>query len=132
VVAGAVVSATTVIAVTAVLVLLMFGGDFAAPPTPAYLMMNLAYTLGAATVGGWVAGTLAPVRPFLHGVALAALLALPSVVGGGGGGGGAVGVPAWYPATVGLLGAAGALLGSASVGRRARTSPSPSRRPVDR
>jgi hypothetical protein len=130
VVAGAVVSATTVIAVTAVLVLLMFGGDFAAPPTPAYLMMNLAYTLGAATVGGWVAGTLAPVRPFLHGVALAALLALPSVVGGGGGG--AVGVPTWYPAAVGALGAAGALLGSAAVGRRARTSPSPSRRPVDR
>lgn len=72
------------------------GGDMTASPTAACLAVNLAYTFGAAVLGGWVAGLVAKRQELLHGAAMAALMLLLSLGGGGGGQPDAAsGVPGW-------------------------------------
>jgi hypothetical protein len=43
-------------------------------PTPVYLALNMAYSLAAAALGGWVAARIAGRSPVAHGVALAVLI----------------------------------------------------------
>lgn len=93
------------------------------PPTPtvALLAVNLAYSFGAAVLGGWLAAYLAPRAPFAHAVALAvvaAAMALPGILGGG-----SPGQPAWYPAVLAALAIGGILLG----GRLTRRPHAPDR-----
>lgn len=109
VLAGLVTAVALVVALTALAVFVVFGGDFAARPTPPYLVVNLSYTFGAAVVGGWLAGRIAGRRPLLHGAVLAALMLLLS--GTGGGAPPTPGVPEWYVPAVSFLGPAGALCG---------------------
>ena len=121
--AGLVAAVSIVAAATALGVLLFFGGDFTAPPTPGWLGANLTYTTLAGVVGGWVAHRLAPRYPLVHAAAVALLIVGMSQ--GGGQAEAGSGVPAWYGATVTVLGALGAagggILRSWSTRRRART-----------
>lgn len=48
-------------------------------PTHGYLLANIAYTLAAALIGGYVAARIAPRAPFAHG-AVTALLMLPLAI----------------------------------------------------
>jgi putative membrane protein (TIGR04086 family) len=43
-------------------------------PTALYLALNVVYSLGAAVLGGWVAGRIARRSPVAHGVALGVLM----------------------------------------------------------
>ncbi len=45
-------------------------------PTPGYLILNVAYSLAAAVLGGWLAARLAGFKPLHHGLALAMILAI--------------------------------------------------------
>jgi hypothetical protein len=81
-----------------------------AQPPPAFLAVNLVYSLAFAVSGGFLAARLAPRAPRLHAAILAAFLlalAAPSLVQP------ETGVPSWYPAVVVVLGPAGVLLGGA-------------------
>ena len=113
VLAGLVAAGATVMLLTAAAVLLFFDGDFSAPPTGPYVTVNLAYTFGAGALGGWVTARLAARSEVIHGVALAALMVVLTLVGGTGGG--AVGVPAWYDTAVMVLGPLGVLGGALAV-----------------
>jgi len=81
--------------------------------TDAYIISNFVYSFGAAVVGGWVAGWMAPRNPYAHGGALAAVMLAfalgdilaskaPEI---------AARQPSWYGWAVALTGAAGALVG---------------------
>ena len=109
VVAGLGAATVVVVVMTWVAVVLMFGGDMTADPTTPYLAINLAYSFGAAVLGGWVAARIAAHRPFLHAGIVAAVMLVLAVLGDGGPPD--AGVPAWYGPGVGTLGAAGALVG---------------------
>jgi peptidoglycan/LPS O-acetylase OafA/YrhL len=52
----------------------------AAPPAGPYLAVNIAYSVVAALVGGYVAAWIAPRRPVKHAVLLAAFALVMSVV----------------------------------------------------
>jgi hypothetical protein len=43
-------------------------------PTPVYLALNVVYSLGAAVLGGWVAGRIARRSPIGHGIALGVVM----------------------------------------------------------
>lgn len=105
---GLVTAGVVVLALTAVAVWLFFGGDYRADPTPAYIGVNLAYSLGAGVLGGWVAARVAGRAPLVHGVALAVAMVAVSFLGTGQ----ETTAPPWYDTTATAMGALGALLGS--------------------
>ncbi len=80
------------------------------PPltTPAYITVNIAYSVIAAALAGYVTARIARRRLMMHARILAFLLLLPVLTTGGQP---APGQPAWYPWIIGLLGALGALAG---------------------
>lgn len=85
-------------------------------PGNAYLAFNLGASVLAAAGGGWVTRRLAVRSPVKHVLALAAavlLLGLAMAMGGP-----AASQPAWYPATMSVLGAAGVLAGGILGARR--------------
>lgn len=105
---GLVTAGVVVLALTAVAVWIFFGGDYQAEPTPAYMGVNLAYSLGAGVLGGWVAARVAGRAPLLHGAALAVAMALLSLLSTGQD----TTAPSWYGTAVTVVGALGALLGA--------------------
>jgi hypothetical protein len=93
--------------------------DPAAPPqlTTSYLSANIAVSLLAAILGGWVTARLAPAAPQSHVLVLAVLAlgaAIPSATSP------ALGQPRWYGLVIGIVGVGGILLGGWL--RTARTS----------
>ena len=49
-------------------------------PAPGYLTLNVVYSLAAALLGGWLAARIAGFKPLHHGLALAMILALFSLL----------------------------------------------------
>lgn len=49
-------------------------------PTPVYLALNMAYSVAAAALGGWVTALIAKRSPIAHGVALAVLILVLSAL----------------------------------------------------
>jgi hypothetical protein len=43
-------------------------------PTPVYLALNMAYSLAAAALGGWITARIAGRSPIAHGIALGAVI----------------------------------------------------------
>lgn len=111
VLAGLAASVVTVIVLTFAAVFVFFGGDMTADPTPPYLGVNIAYSLGAAMLGGWLAARLAPSRPFWHAGSLAVLLFLLSFGGTGAEAEASSAVPAWYGTVLAIIGPTGVVLG---------------------
>jgi hypothetical protein len=77
-------------------------------PPPAFLTVNLVYSLAFAVSGGILAARLAPRAPRLHAAILAGFLlalASPSLVQP------EAGVPSWYPVVITFVGPVGVLLG---------------------
>ena len=109
VLAGFAAAVVIVMVATAVGVLLFFGGDFTAAPTPTWIAVNLTYTGLAGGVGGWLAARLAPRHPVAHAVGVALIMVGMSL--GGGEAAPTAGVPAWYGTAVTVLGGGGAVAG---------------------
>jgi hypothetical protein len=101
--------------------LVLFEGDLTAPPTGAYLMLNIGYSFGAATFAGWLAGRLAGSRPLMHAAGVAVVMVILS---SGGGSSPGAGVPGWYGPALTILMPLGALLGG---WLRAQSSDTPNR-----
>jgi len=110
---GVVTAAVLVLLLTTAAVFVFFEGDFAAPPTPTYLVLNLAYSALAAGVGGWLAAWMARHRPVVHSLGVAGVMLIPAVIGlvAGSGETGNVGVSSWYGMLLSVLGPVGAVLG---------------------
>lgn len=88
-------------------------------PTPAYLVVNLAYSLLAAFIGGEVTARLAGRAPMGHAMALGVVLLVLGIAGAAMTSDGRQGSqPGWYLYAVATLGWAGASLGGL---RRARS-----------
>ena len=83
------------------------------PPTPSknYLYANLAISLVAAIVAGWIAARMAPSAPFLHAAALAVLVAAMSTLTSRTQKSQYARQPYWYPRTIAILGVIGVLIG---------------------
>lgn len=112
-IAAAAAIAITVIAGTMLAAVVLAGPEGSA--TGAYLAANLAVSLGAAVLGGWLVARLAPRRPMVHAAALAAVIVALTLPGLGSP---APGQPSWYPAVILIIGVAG-VAGGALVGARA-------------
>jgi len=121
VLAGLMTGMVVVMALTYLAALFLFEGDLAAPPTRPYLMLNISYSFGAATLAGWVAGRLAGSRPFMHATGVAVLMLMLS---SGGGSSPGVGVPGWYNPALTILMPVGALVGG-WLRARAANEPTP-------
>ena len=120
VLAGLVAGTVVVMALTYAAAVVLFQGDLTAPPTPAYLALNLTYSFGAAGLAGWLAGRLAPRMPLAHASAVAVVMLLMSLLGGGSGESvSASGVPAWYGPVLTVLMPFGALSGGWLLARSA-------------
>ena len=83
-------------------------------PTPGYLVFNVAYSLGAAFLGGYVAGWIGRRRPLAHGIVLAVVMLAFAVVfllhp--------AASQPYWYQVFLALVPPLAAIGGSAVAGR---------------
>lgn len=85
-----------------------FPEDLMAPPTPAYLVVNLIGSCLAAACGGYVAARLAGRGALAHATVLGLLLLGMTVASGGEP---APGQPTWYPLTVAVLAVLGAVGG---------------------
>jgi hypothetical protein len=85
--------------------------DAVATPTPAYLAVNLLVGFGCALAGGWVAASLAPRAPAVHGDVLAGLVLLLGVGTAAQGGATRAAQPQWYAWLLPFVGAAGAVVG---------------------
>ena len=124
---GLALGAGVVMALTYAAAVILFQGDLTAPPTPAYLVLNLTYSFGAAALAGWVAGRLAPRMPLGHAAAVAGVMIMMSLGGSGGGEPPSVnGVPTWYGPVLTALMPVGALLGGWLNARGASRNPDPS------
>jgi hypothetical protein len=91
-------------------------------PTTPFLVVNLAYSVLFAIVGGYVAATVSDHSPLGHAAALSAfmmVLGLASWLANGGQP--APGQPAWYPLVMMLLVPPTAVLGGILVTRRTRS-----------
>ncbi len=86
-------------------------------PTVLWLVTNLAYSLMAAAVGGWVAAHLAPRRRTAHGAVLAGAVTLGWLLGDGQP---MPGQPDWYPNVITMIGIVGILAGACWRGYRDR------------
>lgn len=65
----------------------------------AYLAGNLVCSAIAALAGGWLAASLAPGRPLMHGVALAVLMVITTLFSMGQS---SARQPSWYPVTLAI------------------------------
>jgi hypothetical protein len=120
IVIGFLVATILVMLVTYVAALLLvpdFPEDPQALPTGAYLVANLVGSYLAAVAGGYAAARIAGRAPLMHAGALALLFLAMTAASGAES---APGQPAWYPATVAMLGAVGALSGGWLQSRGAR------------
>ncbi len=86
----------------------VISGELDQAPVP-YLAVNLVYGVVAAAVGGWLAAKIGSHALLAHGIALAAVLVVLSAALGFQP---QPGQPSWYPVTVALLGAIGAIAGA--------------------
>jgi len=105
---GLVTGMVVVMALTYLAAHLFFEGDLTAPPTQPYLVVNIAYSFGAAALAGWLAARLGGSRPLAHASGVALLILLLS---SGGGSNPGAGVPDWYGPALAALMPLGALLG---------------------
>jgi len=78
------------------------------PPSKGYLYANLALSLVAAVVGGWLTARMAPNAPFTHAAVLAAFVVAMGVVSARNE---KARQPSWYPWTIAIVGVAGVLIG---------------------
>lgn len=78
-------------------------------PPRNYLYANLALSIVAGVLGGWVTARMAPGSPLAHAAALAALMLVMSVVSAKSQ---ARKQPSWYPWTIAAIGIAGVLIGA--------------------
>jgi len=115
VMAGMVSGMLVVMVLTYLAALLLFDGDLTAPPTPGYLVGNVAYSFGAGVLAGWIAAHLAPSRPLAHAAGVAAIMLALSA----GSGSTAPGVPGWYQPLLATLMPVAAVLGGYIRSRRA-------------
>src|SRR2546421_10718152 len=76
-------------------------------PPRSYLIANLALSLVAALLGGWLCARLAPGNPLIHAAALVGLLIVMSAISAKSQG---RNQPPWYPWTIGVIGAAGGII----------------------
>lgn len=109
---GAVAVAAALMVVVIVAGTLVAAAVLASPEgvvTLPYLVANLAVSLAAAVLGGWVVVRRAPRRPGAHAAVLGAVLVLLTLPGLGSP---ATGQPAWYPAALLLVGVAGVASGA--------------------
>lgn len=107
---------------TALTAELMLGsaGPGAEPTTP-FLVVNVAYSVLYAIVGGYVAATVSDHSPLGHAAALSVFMMLLGLTTWAiNGGQPAPGQPAWYPWVITLLVPPTAVLGGILVTRRAR------------
>lgn len=111
VLAGLATAIIMVMLLTLAAVFVFFGGDMTADPTPPYLAVNIAYSFGAAVLGGWVTARLAPAREFTHAVAAAVVIFLLSFAGTGAEAEANSAVPGWYGTALAALGPTGMVLG---------------------
>ena len=77
-------------------------------PTKNYLYANLALSLVAAIVGGWLTARMAPFAPFTHVAALAVLIVAMALISAKYQ---AARQPSWYSWTIAIVGVAGVLIG---------------------
>lgn len=122
-VAGFLTASLGVLGVSAVTVLVFFGGEVGGEPSAGYIAFNLAYSFGFAVAGGWVAARIAGERPVLHGFLLAGVmisLSIPSAVEGPR----EPGEPLWYPWILMLIVGIGAPSGGLIRARREARRPS--------
>jgi hypothetical protein len=75
---GFMVMMLTVVVLTLIFVKTM--GQHSGHPTPAYLAVNVVYSLLAASIGGFATAAVAKVKPVRHGAALAAVMFVLSVL----------------------------------------------------
>lgn len=76
-------------------------------PTPRYLVMNIALSLVAAILGGWITARIASRAVNGHLIALCLVIVLMGVVSAFGSGSGSSVQPAWYKFVIPLVGIAG-------------------------
>jgi peptidoglycan/LPS O-acetylase OafA/YrhL len=103
--AGFITAAIGVLVATAAAVAISGTGS---SPSSSYLALNLTGSTLAGLLGGLVSARIARRRPLTHAAILSAIviaLSVPGILAP------APGQPQWYPATVGFLGAAGAVVG---------------------
>jgi len=79
-------------------------------PTPRYLAMNIALSLVAAILGGWITTRIASRAVNGHLIALCVVVLLMSVVSAFASGSGSSLQPAWYKFVIPLVGVAGVAL----------------------
>lgn len=84
------------------------GGAGMPAPTPRYLAMNIALSLVAAILGGWITARVASRAASGHLIALCVVIVLMSVVSAFGAGSSRQ--PAWYKVVIPLVGVAGVAL----------------------
>ena len=105
-IAGFAAMAVAVMVLTAGLAPVFAPGNVA---TPLWLVVNLAYSLAAAALGGWVAAHLAPRARFEHGAAVAVFVVASYFLGGMQP---QPGQPDWYPHVITAIAVAGLLAGA--------------------
>ncbi len=107
-------------ALAAQLMLGSTGSD--AEPTPAFLVVNLTYSVLFAIVGGYVAATVSDHSPLGHAAALSVFMMLLGLASGMiESGQPPTGEPVWYPWVITLLVPPTAVLGGVLVTRRTRS-----------
>lgn len=84
-------------------------GISAPAPPDGYFYVSLVVLGMGAVVGGWLAARIATFAPYGHAAAMAALVAILSIVLATGPP--APGQPGWYPSAIGLVAVIGILLG---------------------
>ena len=91
-------------------------------PTPAFLAVNLGYSVLFAILGGYVAATVSDHAPLAHALALSVLMMVLGLTTWGiNGGQPAPGQPNWYPWVITLVVPPTAVLGGLLVIRRTRS-----------
>ena len=102
---------TVLVILSSILLAVAFPGPSAAEPSQAYIVGNLVCGFLAAIAGGWVTGRIAATRPLLHVSVLAAAILGIGILLMTSESRDAAAQPAWYPAAIVVIGAAGAFLG---------------------
>jgi hypothetical protein len=91
------------------------------PLTPSYMVANLAVSVIAAVLGGYVAARIGARAPMTHGIALGVLVVVMGVATALGSPND--GQPGWYKVALPILGLLGVLLGAMVASGGARSAP---------